>query len=183
MPWGPVAQQLYSSNSDPVQVLDHLESALTELGIEDEGMTSEPPIQIVGAIRHWQGKNRMARFSQKIRFVLEIARGVGDEGTVLSVVAQGGDVQGTSSKRGVTLITEALESRGVDLVSLPFEGTATDFVQRMNFGIEIETVKRLAQEHGSEWVKVNAPPVIYEAWRSVMIREGIDPDSFPGVDQ
>ena len=177
MPWGPQKHQLYETPNDAVSVLDHIESALEELGVEDGSVTNEPSIRIFGSIRHWQSKNRFAKFSQKIRFVIEVAKGIDGQGSFLSVGAQGGDVQGTSSKRGVDLIVKALEKRGTKLTPLPYEVTPTELVARLEYGIQMKTIERLIEARGHAWVRANAPENIYEDWREAMIRAGKDPDS------
>lgn len=131
MPWGPQKHQLYETSTDAVSVLDQIEAVLEELEAENPSVTSEPPIQVSGTIRHIQSKSRFAKFSQPIAFVIEIAKGLGGKGAVLSVTARGGDVAGTSSKRGVELISKALERRGTILTPLADQAPASQYVDRL----------------------------------------------------
>lgn len=111
VPWGPQKQQLFQSDMDPVDLVEHLDVVLQELKAENPMISSEAPLQVSGTIRYTQKDRWYAKFSQPIRFVIEIVRRPGGGGTLLSIAAQGGDVAGTASEKGVELLRAGVERK------------------------------------------------------------------------
>lgn len=171
MPWGTWKSQVLGVSGGGVETASAVDDVLEELGELTRFGAEAGSVRWVAEVRYSQSKSALVkRLSQKIRLVVELVPGLDEDSCYISVGAQGGDVSATGSAKGVELFKTAL-ARRVTFLPLDYEMSATEFVSRLKFGVEMQVISEMVEKHGHEYVQENDPEG-YAIWVQAMKEKG-----------